>query len=362
MPRRKKTEKQQDSQMEAFEQLIARTMHELARDITVMAKTDSTMTVNSLKLNELLKQMSNREIVESIRDSSSVLYNSLPLIELTKTDEGKKYLDILALIQPEIVVLTSSDMEKKIKEVTEPKEIDCAKIFNIEVNEGNKDIVNITNGLMKNVMSGSIIQDIASNPMEMMSMLSGFTSSVSSGNLAGIANIASGNVGNSSGAAAGLGGLMSGILNSLQGNIGNLDEQDLKKQTSSFINDLKGNKEFAKNPAMSAMFNMMDSLMKSQDGSVSTPNASGSTSTTTSVITDGKTAAVNTTIETPQKSVEANIIADGKTAAANAVVETPQKTIEATLVTDGKGTIQTIQEQSPTEFSKTVSVIKPDTV
>jgi hypothetical protein len=93
-PEQKKDKRRKKEAYSAFEGILQRTVTEM---ITDLAKIDKE---NSMKLSDLVSQLSGRKLIAQLENSQSPLINMIPKEQLEKDAAGRRYLEILALVQP----------------------------------------------------------------------------------------------------------------------------------------------------------------------------------------------------------------------------------------------------------------------
>lgn len=122
--------------------LVRKTINELVLDICMFDGLKA-------KAVELASRgMSETELVTALKDDTSPLFKSLPLSELSKSENGSKYLQVLSIIQPKVLELPKVSSSS----------IDVSSV--IEVTDENRTLVNLANEIFQGM-------DLPQNPQDL---------------------------------------------------------------------------------------------------------------------------------------------------------------------------------------------------
>lgn len=119
--------------------LVRKTINELVLDIC----TFDGLKAKSVELAS--RGFSEAELITALQDETSPLFKSLPLSELSKSENGSKYLQVLSIIQPKVLEAP----------VPAAKSFDLSNI--IEVTDDNRDMMNIADEIFQGL-------DLSQNP------------------------------------------------------------------------------------------------------------------------------------------------------------------------------------------------------
>jgi hypothetical protein len=134
---------QSDKHSKMLETVMYSTIKELAVDI------------NSSQLSDIINNLTPTEVIVQLGDKTSKLYESIPKSSLESNNAGKKYLDILSVVQPDLkptLIQDSSSSSSSSSSIKDINEDDILKgvnsILGVKNGENNK-LISLASSLCK---------------------------------------------------------------------------------------------------------------------------------------------------------------------------------------------------------------------